>query len=137
MKITEDIIIDLLPVYQSGEASEDTKKLIEAYIEQNPDFKKMLLAFDNKLEFFDIDQPESKKIEKEALMRVKKILRTRSTLLGLALFLSLMPLSNAGNSEEGLTWLMFRDAPNVAILFGVLALIMWIAYAWTFKTLSD
>ena len=136
MKMTEDIIIDLLPVYQSGEASEDTIKAVEQYLEENPAFKKILSNFDNKLISNEVDQPHSK-IEKEALMRVKKILRTRSILLGVALFLSLMPLSNAGNSTDGLTWLMFRDAPNVAILFGVAALFAWIAYAWTFQTLAD
>jgi len=38
MKITRDVIIDLLPLYFSGEASTDTKDLVETYFDQNPDF---------------------------------------------------------------------------------------------------
>ena len=136
MKITEDIIIDLLPVYQSGEASKDTIKVVENYLEENPAFKQILTKFDNKLELNGIEQSHAS-IEKEALMRVKRILRTRSILLGVALFLSLMPLSMAGNSDDGVTWLMLRDAPNVALMFGGVAVCMWLAYLWTFQILSD
>ena len=38
MKITRDVIIDLLPLYFSGEASTDTKELVKAYFDQNPEF---------------------------------------------------------------------------------------------------
>ena len=38
MKITRDVIIDLLPLYFSGAASEDSKQLVEIYFEQNPQF---------------------------------------------------------------------------------------------------
>ena len=38
MNVTHDVIIDLLPLYFSGEASEDTKILINTYFEQNPEF---------------------------------------------------------------------------------------------------
>ena len=136
MKITEDLIIDLLPVYQSGEASKDTIKVVESYLEENPAFKKILSEFDNKLELNEIEQSHPTG-EKEALMRVKRLLRLRSILLGVAIFMSTAPLSMAGNSEDGITWMMLRDSPNMALLFGVVAVVMWVAYIWTFQTLSD
>jgi hypothetical protein len=38
MNITREVVTDLLPVYFSGEASGDTKVLVEDYFRQDPDF---------------------------------------------------------------------------------------------------
>ena len=39
MTVTSDVILDLLPMYVAGEVSEDTRKLVEAYLEENPRFR--------------------------------------------------------------------------------------------------
>lgn len=136
MKITEDVIIDLLPVYQSGEASDDTRQLVEAYLAQHPEFKQLLSKFDHQLDVLDSSHPQPQN-EKEALMRVKKILKYRSTLLAFAGLFSLLPLSMKGSSDEGLTWFLLRDQPAIAVALWVIALVAWGAYAWTFYMLSD
>lgn len=136
MTISEDIIRDLLPVYQAGEASADTQALIEQYLAQHPDFAKTVADFDEPFALLEVALPDAQK-EKEALMRVKQILKWRSILLGMALFCSLMPLSAAGNSNDGVTWFMLRDLPVVAAIFAGLALVSWLAYGWTFYQLSD
>jgi len=41
MNITREVMTDLLPVYFSGEASEDTKQLVEIYFRENPDFERI------------------------------------------------------------------------------------------------
>jgi hypothetical protein len=41
MSVTRDVVTDLLPVYFSGEASEDTKRLMEAYFLEDPDFERI------------------------------------------------------------------------------------------------
>jgi hypothetical protein len=41
MNVTRDVMTDLLPVYFSGEASEDTKRLMEEYFRANPDFERI------------------------------------------------------------------------------------------------
>jgi hypothetical protein len=41
MEITRDVIIDLLPLYVANEVSEDTKKLIEEYMEKDPELQKI------------------------------------------------------------------------------------------------
>jgi len=41
MNVTRDVMTDLLPVYFSGEASEDTKRLVEEYFRANPDFERI------------------------------------------------------------------------------------------------
>ena len=38
MKITEDVMNDLLTLQLSGEASADTRSLIESYARENPGF---------------------------------------------------------------------------------------------------
>lgn len=48
MKITREIISDLWPVYTAGEASPDTRALIEEFLQQDPEFA--LLLKDKKAE---------------------------------------------------------------------------------------
>lgn len=42
MKITRDVISDLWPLYESGEASEDTRMVVEEYLRENPGFERQL-----------------------------------------------------------------------------------------------
>lgn len=132
MTINEDVIIDLYPLYESGEASEATQQLVESYLQQHPEFAKMLTSVNKNLDSLETISPQSTQ-EKETFMRVKRNLRIRSILFGIALFCTVMPLSMAGNSNEGVTWLMLRDAPAVAGLLGITAVFLWLAYAWTYR----
>lgn len=36
MRVTRDVILDLLPLYLADEASEDTRRLVENYLETDP-----------------------------------------------------------------------------------------------------
>lgn len=136
MKITRDVITDLLPLYLSGEASEDTRALVEAYLRQDPEFEQLTRQSQTQLDGLGVTIPTARQ-EKEALMRVKRILRLRSILLGVAMFCSMMPLASVGNSEQGLTWALIRDLPLVAVVFVVAAVMAWGAYYWTFRALPD
>ena len=40
-EITQELIMDLLPVYFSGEASEQTREAVETYFAENPGFEQM------------------------------------------------------------------------------------------------
>ena len=42
MNITRDIIIDLWPVYLSGEASTDTRALVEEFLQQDTELARLL-----------------------------------------------------------------------------------------------
>ena len=37
MNVTKDVVLDLLPVYLAGEASADTRGLVEEFLRQDPD----------------------------------------------------------------------------------------------------
>lgn len=41
MEITRNVIMDLMPLYVAGEVSEDTRRLVEAYLEQDEDLKRL------------------------------------------------------------------------------------------------
>ena len=41
MNITREVVTDLLPIYFAGEASGDTKVLVEDYFRQDPDFERI------------------------------------------------------------------------------------------------
>jgi anti-sigma factor RsiW len=45
MKVTRDVIYDLLPAYFAGDASDDTRALVEAYFETDPEFGRMATRF--------------------------------------------------------------------------------------------
>ena len=45
MNVTREVIYDLLPAYFAGDASSDTRALVEAYFETDPEFARMASRF--------------------------------------------------------------------------------------------
>jgi anti-sigma factor RsiW len=45
VKVTREVIYDLLPAYFAGDASDDTRALVEAYFETDPEFARMAARF--------------------------------------------------------------------------------------------
>ena len=95
MNITQEVVTDLLPVYFSGEASRDTKLLVEEYFHKNPDFERMARSAGTPLETLRAAPPVPAGSEKEKrdLESVRCGLDRRKWLFGLSLFLTLSPLS--------------------------------------------
>lgn len=48
-EMTREIIIDLLPTYFAGEASEQTRRLVEEYFERDPEFARMARRMNDRL----------------------------------------------------------------------------------------
>lgn len=42
MKVTNDVILDVWPLYEAGEVSMDTKALVEGYLAAHPEFGRTL-----------------------------------------------------------------------------------------------
>jgi len=95
MNITQEVVTDLLPVYFSGEASSDTKSLVEEYFRENPDFERMARSAGAPLETLRAASPRAAGAEKEKrdIESVRCSLDRRKWLFGLSLFLTLSPLS--------------------------------------------
>ena len=95
MNITREVVADLLPIYFSGEASSDTKSLIEEYFHKNPDFERLARSAGTPLETLRAASPAAAVSEKEKrdLESVRCGLDRRKWLFGVSLFLTLSPLS--------------------------------------------
>ena len=95
MNITQEVVTELLPVYFSGEASSDTKSLVEEYFRNNPDFERMARSAGTPLETLRTAPgvAAGSEEEKRDLESVRCGLNRRKWLFGLSLFLTLSPLS--------------------------------------------
>jgi hypothetical protein len=128
VKITREVITDLLPAYLANAASDDTRTLVDEFFRQDPEFARM--AQEKK----DADmwgvppvlEPQ-KDQEREALIRTKNLLRWRSHWFALSVLFTCFPLSCAFNSK-GLVWIMLRDAPQFAMTCLVIAVVCWIQF---------
>ena len=97
MNVTREVVTDLLPIYFSGEASPDTKVLVEDYFRQDPDFERVARSAATPLETLRAAAPiaASPERQKRDLESVFLGLRRRQWLFGLSLFLTLAPLASA------------------------------------------
>jgi anti-sigma factor RsiW len=85
MQVTRDIVNDLLPVYLAGEASPDTKAVVEAFLADDPKLQETLVAA-------SMDQPPAVTLpaglEERALERTRRLLGRKTVWLGCALISS-------------------------------------------------
>jgi hypothetical protein len=111
MNVTRNVIHDLLPAYLAGEASADTVALVEEFLRQDPDLRRTVEALraDPLPELPAALRPTQ---EKETLVMTKRLLRWRGILMGLAIFLSMLPMSFV--HTDRITWLFMRDMPAAA-----------------------
>ena len=83
MKLEREVIIDLLPAYFSGEASAATRRLVEDFFREDPDFEKSARSAAGPLESLKAApagvDPEKEKL---ALERARLVTETRSSFSG-------------------------------------------------------
>jgi len=126
MKITRDVIIDLLPLYFSGEASTDTKDLVNTYFNQNPDFAKEAKKSSEKIITNDIPTNLTKEDEMESLNKTKKRIKLQSFLIGFAIFFTIAPFSFAHMDDK--LYVLLLDSPMTALIYGSIGILFWISY---------
>jgi len=129
MNVTREVVTDLLPIYFSGEASGDTKVLVEDYFRQDPDFARTARSAATPLETLRVAPPVATGSEKEKrdLESIRFRLERRKVLFGVSLFLTLVPLSFHFNQGH-IVSLMVRDAPWQAAFSWTLAAFFWFVY---------
>jgi len=71
-KITRDVISDLWPVYASGEATKDTRALVESFLADNPG---CVAEFEATVELPAADGAIAPDAEARALVRTKELMR--------------------------------------------------------------
>lgn len=124
MTVTRDVVIDLLPVYMAGEASADTRKLVEEFIKKDPLFAAQVEFERGRAFSLPPTPPPATSSEKEALAATQRWLKQRTSTMVVAAIFTVLPLTFSFN-ESGITFLLLRDKPFVAYAWWATAAIMW------------
>jgi hypothetical protein len=129
MNVTQEVMTDLLPVYFSGEASEDTKRLMEDYFRENPDFERIARSAARPLETLRASAPVAPEAgrEKRDLQWVRDELFRRRLMFGVALLFTFVPFVSVF-SHGGLDWTPIRDNPWLAVMYWSIAVLAWFLY---------
>jgi hypothetical protein len=126
MKITEEVINDLLPLYFATECSSDTKKLVEEYFQEHPEFEQQSRQ-QYRDPFAENNVPSLSPTEEvKALKYTRRWMKTQSFVLALAVFFSLCPFSYY-RSDNGSGFLFFEH-PSEALIFVPFAVVFWVIY---------
>jgi hypothetical protein len=123
MRITRDVVADLLPLYLSGEASADTRQLVDEYLLNDP-----ALAQEVREPLVLTAAPPAltPDLELRALLRARRLLGLRGLLVGTGIFFTLLPFSFVAGHGR-VTWL-WSGAPRLAAVFAVVATFTWTGY---------
>jgi hypothetical protein len=129
MKVTREVIYDLLPAYFAGDVSDDTRSLVEEYFKSDPEFGRMATRFqtlvgERRQRDAAADATERERDEFHAAREAAELpQQVRATALGCG-FASLFSFGIAM-----LTWnerMAYRN-PGVilGVVFGVIALVVF------------
>ncbi len=124
--LSDDVIDDLLTLYLAGEASADTRALIEAHLETHPELAERA-ARSQALELPETElDPNEKEREMKSLERTKKLIRLQSWLFGFAIFFSASLFSFGSFDERGLHWIVLGS--KVWPVYAAAAALCWTAW---------
>lgn len=125
MTVTRDVVLDLLPVYLAGEASADSRALVDAFLATDPQLARLAR------EGFGTSGPPPAAADPQvraALSRTRQLLQQRQWVFGAAVAFTLLPLS-FGFVDDRIVWAMWRDAPGAAASCLLVAAASWAWFA--------
>ena len=124
MKITRDIVKDLLAVYLAGDASGDTRALVEDWLRTDQELAAQL-AQARRIDLPIVAAPPPT-AEKRSLDRTRRYLRGRSVVLAMAIYFSILPLTVTFGSN-GFRGLLLNDwLARFPVI--VVAVFLWVVY---------
>jgi ferric-dicitrate binding protein FerR (iron transport regulator) len=123
MDITRNVVKDLLLVYEAGEASSDTRAIVEEWLRRDPELARD--ATRAAAAAIPVPPPVPATAEKQALDRTKRQLRRRFILLGTAVYVTTLLLSVTFNSQ-GFTGLLIDNWPERIVVWAIAALLWWL-----------
>lgn len=121
MEVTREMVVDLLPLYESGEASADTRAAVEEFLRRDPSLARL-----TKRPEPEMPAPRATELERQAVARTRTVIRRRSWTLALAVFFTALPFTFAFNGDT-VTFFMLRDEPG-SRLFLIAAAWLWIEH---------
>jgi hypothetical protein len=131
MNVTREVILDLIPVYLAGEASSDTRALIDEYLRQDPELAQRVrtLSVDS---LAALKQPPlSSDIELRSLRRARSLIGWQKWLFGLGITFTALSFTSEFSTGGGRFrefHFLIRDYPAQFGAFAALALICWVSY---------
>ncbi|MFZ4619304.1 MAG: hypothetical protein ACOYNS_02000 [Bacteroidota bacterium] len=134
MNITKDIIADLIPLYLSGDCSEDTKRAVTAYISENPEFAEQIRLIASTDLPNDPANPLNASDALKTLKRTRSVLQRQKYLMAFAIFFTLLPFSCL--YTNGRIYWLFIEAPVSALIYESIGVIFWIVYLISRRTLN-
>ena len=123
MRISRDVVKDLIPVYLAGDASADTQALVESYLKTDPELAADVTAARGASLGLPATRPPT--AEKQALDATRQLLKSRTSTLVVATLFTVLPLTFAFHGTT-ITFFVIRDAPVIGIAWWGTAAIMWI-----------
>lgn len=134
MRVTRDVILDLLPLYSAGEGSADTRKLVESYLATDPSLARSVMAGvpDDLLRAAAAAPADT--AARAALERTRSLQRQQAWWMAVGIFFTLLPASG-GVTSWG-TWFMWRDAQPVALASLVVGAVGWFGWFRVRRRLS-
>ena len=126
MKVTRDVVSDLLPLYLSGDVSDDTRQLVDEFIQSDPEFSRFAKGISATALKLDVLPPVKPDLELQTIKKTKRLVRLRDAFFWVSLFASVTPFS-AWNTSWGSGFLI-RDLPLLAIGLVVFAITGWYIY---------
>jgi anti-sigma factor RsiW len=126
MNVTRNVVEDLLAVYLAGEASADSRALVEEWLRTDAELaRRVEEARRGTLPPVALPAPST---EKRALDRTRRTLRFRAILLGVAIYVSTLPLTVTFN-RSGFRGLLIQDWPERVVII-VVAAVLWGLYVY-------
>jgi hypothetical protein len=122
MNVTREVIHDLWPVYEAGEASADTRALVEEFLRQDPEFAELLRAPDPDRLLATRVRKLPPDREAQALRKTKRLLHGHDWLLFFAMIFSGFAF---GRIVSDTSW---DVSPVNFIVTATIAAIFWIAF---------
>jgi hypothetical protein len=119
--ITRDIIMDIWPLYASGEASEDTRKLVETFLSEDPQFATDLRESGNVLPSH-VPPALAPDHEMKTLARLKRRLSGPVWLMQLAIMFTAFAFGRIISDTS------FDVSPRRFIVTALIAVCFWVAF---------
>ena len=121
-KVTRDVIVDLWPLYVSGEASQDTRRLVEAFLREDAEFGRELRQ-DARGLLTGHDVPSlTPDHELRTLAQIKRRLTGPRWLLLLAMVFTMQAFGRIVSDTS------FDVSPRKFIATAVVAACFWVAF---------
>ena len=120
MNVPRHVIIDLLPLYFEEEVSEDTRKWIETYLENDPELFAVVQQTRSARVPANIPLPVNKETEMEAFKKVKRLMVQHNLFLVAAILTTFL---------TGMAYLFVSDdTPAAPFVLLALAAFFWVGF---------